>query len=156
VRIFTCTLTVNAPLDAVYDYLADFETTTEWDPRIRHTERRFGDGGPGSVYGCSVFHLGRPTAMTYIVLDGRRPSEVQWVGRSRYLTQRDVLRLRRHPNGTTVVDWQSTFAYPALSGTSEGLLTLPLRQLCDRRQQGLQVALDGLGRSTRVPHSTPA
>ena len=155
-RTLTCTVTANADIDTVFDHLSDLTTMTTWDPRVTRVERRSGDGGPGSTWTCVLFHLGRPTTMTYTMVSLRRPHEIQWVGRSRYLTQRDVLRLEHHPWDRTGVECQSTFCYPALSGTSEGLLTLPLRHLCDRRQRGLQTALDDLTRVRPVPRDTPA
>jgi hypothetical protein len=156
VRTFTCTVTADAAADAVFDYLSDLSTLPTWDARASRVQPRSGDGRPGSTYTCLLFHLGRPTTMTYTVLCLDRPRQIQWVGRSRYLTQCDELRLEHDSRGRTVVECRSTFSYPALSGSSEGLLTLPLRQLCSRRQAGLQAALDDLTRLQPVRRDTPA
>lgn len=155
-RTFTCTVTANAAIETVFDHLADLTTMPTWDARATRVEHRSGDGGPGSTYTCLLFHLGRPTTMTYTVLSLDRPRRIRWVGRSRYLTQCDELHLQHHPSGRTIVEWRSTFSYPALSGTSEALLTLPLRQLCGRRQLGLEKALDGLTQFEPLRHDTPA
>jgi hypothetical protein len=157
VLTFNHTVTVNAPLDTVYDYLVDFTRVSDWDPRASRADLVTGDGGPGTVYSCVLFHLGRPTTVRYTLVSLDRPKEIQWVGRSRAMTQRDVLRLQHDPRGTTVVECYSFFSYPALRGrTSESLLTMPLRQLCDRRQQGLQTALEQLTMVRPVRRDTPA
>lgn len=153
---FTRSVSTSAPIDAVYDYLADFTNVNDWDPRTTTAERVLGDGSAGSVYTCRLFHLGRSTSMTFTMVSLDRPTEIQWVGRSRYLTQRDVLRLEPHPWGSTTVTCHSFFCYPAIYGSREALLTMPLRQLCDRRQRGLQTALDRLAQLTAAALDTPA
>jgi hypothetical protein len=40
------TVVVEKPLDAVFGYLSDFTTTTEWDPGTVVTVTQHGDGGP--------------------------------------------------------------------------------------------------------------
>ena len=44
------TVTIAKPLDKVFAYLADFTTTTEWDPGTVQTVRTAGDGGFGTEY----------------------------------------------------------------------------------------------------------
>jgi hypothetical protein len=152
---FTRTVAAAAPIDMVFDHLADFTTVNDWDPRTTNAERIHGDGGPGSLYTCRMFHLARATAMTFTLVSATRPTEVQWVGRSRYLTQRDVMRFRQAVGGPTVVEVTSFFCYPAIHGKREALLAPPLRDLSDRRQCGLQAALDAWARRQASP-STPA
>ena len=57
----------NKPLDAVFDYLSDFTTTTEWDPGTVTTVRQHGDGGVGTTYLNTSTFLGRKTQLTYVV-----------------------------------------------------------------------------------------
>ena len=42
------TVVVDKPLSAVFGYLSDFTTTTEWDPGTVVTVNRQGDGGQPS------------------------------------------------------------------------------------------------------------
>ena len=44
------TVIVDKPLEAVFDYLCDFTTTTEWDPGTVTTVNQRGDGGIGTAY----------------------------------------------------------------------------------------------------------
>ena len=53
------TVVVEKPLDAVFDYLSDFTTTTEWDPGTVTTVRQHGNGGVGTTY-LNTSHIPRP------------------------------------------------------------------------------------------------
>jgi hypothetical protein len=44
------TVVIDKPLDAVFSYLSDFTTTTDWDPGTVSTVRRNGNGGVGTTY----------------------------------------------------------------------------------------------------------
>ena len=61
------TVIVDKPLDAVFDYLSDFTTTTDWDPGTVTTVNQRGDGGVGTAYLNTSTFLGRQTQLTYIV-----------------------------------------------------------------------------------------
>lgn len=57
------TVVVGKPLNAVFDYLSDFTTTTEWDPGTVTTVRQHGNGGIGTTYLNTSQFLGRRTPM---------------------------------------------------------------------------------------------
>ncbi len=61
------TVVVEKPLDAVFSYLSDFTTTTDWDPGTVSTVRRHGNGGVGTTYVNTSTFLGRATQLTYVV-----------------------------------------------------------------------------------------
>ena len=61
------TVVVEKPLDAVFGYLSDFTTTTEWDPGTVTTVTQHGDGGVGTTYLNTSTFLGRTTQLTYVV-----------------------------------------------------------------------------------------
>jgi hypothetical protein len=58
---------VDKPLDAVFNYLSDFTTTTGWDPGTVVTVNQNGDGAVGTTYLNTSAFLGRKTQLTYIV-----------------------------------------------------------------------------------------
>ena len=60
---------------AVFAYLSDFTTTTEWDPGTVSTTRVSGDGGVGTEYHNVSTFMGRETELTYRVTehDARPP-----------------------------------------------------------------------------------
>ena len=62
------TLVTDKPRSAVFDYLSDFTTTTEWwGPGTVVTVNHHGDGGAGTTYLNTSTFLGRKTQLTYIV-----------------------------------------------------------------------------------------
>ena len=61
------TVIAGKPLDAVFGYLSDFTTTTEWDPGTVVTVTQHGDGGAGTTYLNTSTFLGRKTQLTYVV-----------------------------------------------------------------------------------------
>ena len=78
------TVVVEKPLDAVFGYLSDFTTTTDWDPGTVTTVRRHGNGGVGTTYLNTSTFLGRTTQLTYVVRGVGRPvSASGFAGRTR-------------------------------------------------------------------------
>ena len=61
------TIRTDQPIDKVFAYLADFTTTTEWDPGTVVTTRVSGNGGVGTVYANRSRFMGRENDLTYIV-----------------------------------------------------------------------------------------
>jgi hypothetical protein len=61
------TVVVDKPLKAVFDYVSDFTTTTDWDPGTVITMREHGNGGLGTTYRNTPRLLGRTTELTYLV-----------------------------------------------------------------------------------------
>ena len=137
-------VTVNAPLQPVFDYLADFTTTNEWAPRSTEARRCHGDGGPGTVYTCVVSFLGRRTPMTYRLTCLEAPRRIEWSGRSKAVLATSTVRLGHLPTGTTTVDCTTTFSYPDLPPLSERLLRAPLDRFCDDAREGLETTLRSL------------
>ena len=68
------TFTTTASPEAVFDYLADFTNTEEWDPGTVSTRRVSGDGGVGTKYRNVSKFLGRKTEITYTTVAARRPN----------------------------------------------------------------------------------
>lgn len=62
--------------DEVFAYLADFATTTEWEPGTVETVRLSGDGGLGTTYRNTSRFLGRETELVYEVTEHTVPTRV--------------------------------------------------------------------------------
>lgn len=63
------TITVDQSPQAVFAFLADFETTEEWDPPTLSTRRTSGTGGVGTTYHNVAKFLGRRTEVDYVVTE---------------------------------------------------------------------------------------
>jgi carbon monoxide dehydrogenase subunit G len=87
------TFTVARPAEEVFDYLLDFEHTTEWDPGTLDTERIQGDGGVGTTYSNISEFLGRTVELVYETVELERPTTLVFRGNQGHTWTTDTLRL---------------------------------------------------------------
>jgi uncharacterized protein YndB with AHSA1/START domain len=133
---------VDAAAALVFDYLADFETTEEWDPGTVRTVRVEGDGGVGTAYRNTSRFGGRETELTYVVEELARPDRVVLRGENKTVVARDTMTFRGDGGGTRV-SYRAEFRLKGLARFAEPLLRRPFRKLGDEAEQGLR---DALGR----------
>ncbi|CAN5513407.1 SRPBCC family protein [soil metagenome] len=123
------TFTVQAPIENVFDYLADFTNTNDWDPGTVRTTRL--DNGPLQVgakfHNVSKFR-GRETELDYelTVFDPR--THLTFQGTNKTVTSTDDLSFRPDGSGTQIhyaahFDFHGVakLAQPFLSSTFETL-----------------------------------
>jgi carbon monoxide dehydrogenase subunit G len=106
------TFTVATPIETVFDYLADFTHTNEWDPGTIETRRESGDGGVGTTYYNRSEFAGRETELTYESVVQERPTRLQFRGTNKTATATDTLTLSPTGDGTQVhyrADFDFTF-----------------------------------------------
>jgi carbon monoxide dehydrogenase subunit G len=91
------------PIEAAFDYVADFANSEEWDPGVETAERL--DNGPvgvGSRYRLGV-HLGsRVAPMEYRITEFDRPRRVVLVGEGSGVSAVDDIRFEPSPTGTRI------------------------------------------------------
>lgn len=138
------TVTTSAPVEAVFGYLADFTTSTEWDPGTIRTARVSGDGGVGTVYHNRSRFLGRQTELTYVVEQLLPHSVIRLRGQNATVVAHDTMTLVAGPTGGTVVTYRAAFSFQGLARFLAPLLRPSFRRLGDEAEQGLRVALDRL------------
>ena len=112
------------PIDAVFDYIADFASAQEWDPGVAHA-RRLGTGpiGPGTRFELGVRMAGRVAPMSYQITVFDRPRRVVLVGSGSGVDAIDDIRFEPSATGT-VIDYAADirlggvlrFAQPFLGG----------------------------------------
>jgi uncharacterized protein YndB with AHSA1/START domain len=136
---------VAAPAELVFDYLADFETTEEWDPGTVRTVRLEGDGGVGTAYRNVSSFAGRETELRYVVEESDRPNRVVLRGENKTVVARDTMTFRGE-SGSTRVTYRAEFQLKGLARFAEPLLRRPFRRLGDEAERGLQNALGALTR----------
>jgi carbon monoxide dehydrogenase subunit G len=106
------TFTVATPIETVFDYLADFTHTNEWDPGTIETRRESGDGGVGTTYHNVSEFAGRRTELTYESVVQERPTRLQFRGTNKTATATDTLTLSPAGDGTEIhyrADFEFTF-----------------------------------------------
>ena len=149
-RRTTETRRVPGPIDEVFDYLADFSTSAEWDPGVVSARRL--DDGPvraGSRFDVQVRFAGRTLPMTYRVTRADRPTRLELTGVSPRSTACDVIALDPDGEGHTRVTWTLEVTLTGWSRLAEPLLGPLLRRLGRKAMDGLAVTLERRSRTRR-------
>lgn len=106
------TFTVATPIEAVFDYLADFTHTNEWDPGTIETRRVSGHGEVGTTYHNVSEFMGRRTELTYETILHERPGRLRFRGRNKTATSTDTLTFTRGADeGSTEVHYRADFEF---------------------------------------------
>ena len=134
------TVVVDKPLEAVFGYLSDFTTTTEWDPGTVVTVNQQGDGGVGTTYLNTSKFLGRETQLTYIVHDFIPGRRVQLYGENKTVIAVDTLTFRT-VGAATEVTYTAEFTFKGAARYVAPLFRPALTRLGDQAETGLSQAL---------------
>jgi carbon monoxide dehydrogenase subunit G len=137
------TVVVDKPLDAVFSYLSDFTTTTDWDPGTVSTVRRHGNGGVGTTYVNTSTFLGRTTQLTYVVDELVDRQLIQLRGENKTVIAVDTLTFRSLASGTEVT-YTAEFTFKGLSRIAAPLLKPAFERLGNEAEAGMRNALNRL------------
>lgn len=137
------TVVVDKPLNAVFDYLSDFTTSTEWDPGTVTTVRQRGDGGIGTTYLNTSQFLGRTTELTYVVRELVDMQLIQLRGENKTVISVDTMTFRPVPSGTEVT-YTAEFTFKGTARLVAPLLKPALDRLGNEAEAGLRRALNQL------------
>lgn len=135
------TLVTPAETGAVFAYLADFRTTTVWDPGTVETVRVSGDGGVGTSYRNVSRFLGRTTTLIYHVEELRPGTMISLRGENRSVTTDDLITVGPTESGTRVI-YRVQFEFRGGARWFTVLLRPAIRRLVDRAARNLQQLLD--------------
>lgn len=141
------TFTVATPIEAVFDYLADFTHTNEWDPGTIETRLVSGDGGVGTTYHNVSDFAGRRTEITYESVVQERPSRLQFRGTNKTATATDTLTFTPAGDGaSTEVHYRAEFEFSFPANLVAPFLVKPkLGGLADETVAQMTRTLEGLG-----------
>ena len=91
------------PIEAAFDYVADFANAQEWDPGVA-TARRIDDGpvAVGARYDLGVRMGGRVAPMEYRITELDRPRRVVLVGHGSNVDAVDEIRFEPSGDGTAI------------------------------------------------------
>jgi uncharacterized protein YndB with AHSA1/START domain len=134
------TVSTDKPVDRVFAYLADFTTTTEWDPGTVRTTRTSGDGGVGTVYHNVSKFAGRETELDYTVVERVENQRVALEGRNRSVTAHDTMSFST-VGDRTEVHYVADFDFGRLTPVLSVLLWPLLKRLGDEAAKGMSEAL---------------
>ena len=137
------TVVVGKPLEAVFGYLSDFTTTTEWDPGTVVTVNQQGDGGVGTTYLNTSKFLGRETQLTYVVHDFVPGVRVELYGENKTVIAVDTMTFRTAGDATEVT-YTAEFTFKGPARLLAPLLRPAFGRLGAEAETGLRQALNRL------------
>jgi uncharacterized protein YndB with AHSA1/START domain len=139
------TVVVDKPLDTVFAYLADFRTTTEWDPGTVITERLDGDGGVGTTYLNVSTFLGRQTRLEYVVQQFVPGERVLLRAENRTVVSVDTMTFSRSVHGSgTEVTYNAQLTFKGAARLAVPFLRPAFARLGRAAQTGMREALTRL------------
>jgi hypothetical protein len=137
------TVVVDKPLDAVFGYLSDFTTTSEWDPGTVVTVNRHGNGGVGTTYLNTSRFLGRETQLIYIVREFVPGKRIQLRGENKTVVAVDTMSFRSL-DAATEVTYAAEFTFKGPFRLFAPLLRPALERLGTEAEIGMRKALNQL------------
>ncbi len=138
------TVTTGAPVSAVFAYLADFTSTTDWDPGTVSTTLVGGDGTVGTTYQNVSRFLGRETQLTYVVEAYVPGSLIVLRGENGTVVARDTMSFEATHDGGTQVTYLADFTFKGAARIAAPFLAPAFKRLGDDAERGMQQALDRL------------
>ena len=132
---------VGLSLEEAFAYVADFSTTTEWDPGITAARRLSGDGGVGTEYDVTASFRGREVPFRYRVTEHEPDARIVLVGEGRSASSTDTIVFSQSGGGTRI-DYQAEFRLKGLLMLAAPFLGSTFRSLAEKALAGLKAQLD--------------
>ena len=98
-------LTTDAPVEAAFDFIANFANSHAWDPGTAWSRRAEASDGPigvGTSFELGVRMGGRVAPMTYRITHFERPARVVLVGEGSGVASVDDIRFEPSGDGTAI------------------------------------------------------
>ncbi|MER7605928.1 SRPBCC family protein [Nocardioides sp. NPDC127503] len=140
------TVETSAPTSEVFDFLADFTNTEEWDPGTVRTDRISGNGGVGTAYANTSRFLGRNTDLTYVVEIYEPGKRVRLRGENKTVVAHDTMTFVPTATGGTSVRYVAEFELKGMARMVAPLLTPAFTRLGDSASEQMRATLDRLAR----------
>ena len=142
-------VTVDAPVDRVFAYLADFTRTEDWDPGTRRTLLVSGDGREGTRYDNHLLFGGRETVIQYVVTHWVQDHLLVLRGQTPTMTARIRFSLNPllHPRNSTEgtrITFTGDYDFAGSARLARPWLARALNQVADDGAHGLERALSRL------------
>lgn len=138
------TVTVQQPLDKVWNYLSDFRNSQEWDPPSVSTVRTSGDGGVGTTYRNVSKFLGNETEVNYEVTECVERERLQLRGDAGdSLKLLDTMTFASTGDDTSVT-YHAEFGPQGAAKLATPLLPAALKVLADKVAESMEEKLRAL------------
>jgi carbon monoxide dehydrogenase subunit G len=135
---YRATVTTSADREAVFDYLADFRSASEWDPGVRSARLRAGSAGEeGAEYDLVAHFAGRDVPLVYRAVTVRRPDRVLLVAETGTVISRDEITFADAGTHGTEVTYDADLRLRGVLRVLDPLLGLVFGRVGDAARDGL-------------------
>ena len=132
---------VPRPAEEVFDYLADFANTAEWDPGVASAIRTStGPIGRGSTFHLVTLFRGRRVEVDYEITEYRPSDRVVLVGRNPRFRGIDEIGVSPDGSGSRV-DWTVDFQMRGFARVFQPFLGGVFEKLSAEAMEGLEATL---------------
>lgn len=136
------TVHIARPPAEVFDYLANFENTAEWDPGVAEaTKTSEGPVGLGSTFDLVAMFRGRPIPVRYEITVYEPASRVVLVGTNKQFTGTDDIGIAPDGDGTRV-SWNADFQMEGFARLFQPFLGGVFEKLSAEAMEGLEQTLN--------------
>ena len=130
------------PPAEVFDYMARFSNTAEWDPGVSEaTEVHPGVPALGSTYRLVVRSFGRAIPLEYRIVEIDRPHRVVVRAENSAVCSTDVIAVSTGPGNGSTLTYDATLELKGVAALFTPLLGLSFRRIGDRAIVGLRATL---------------
>lgn len=135
------TVRISRPPQEVFDYLANFETTAEWDPGIvEATKTSSGPVGVGSTFDLISDFRGRKIPVAYQMTEYEPPTRFVIVGRNKQFTGIDEIHFSPDGDGTRV-DYTADFRMQGIARLFAPFMGGIFEKLSEEAMEGMKKTL---------------
>jgi hypothetical protein len=146
-------LVAELPVEAAFDFIADFTNAHAWDPGTVWSRRTSpGDGpvGLGTTFELGVRMGGRVAPMTYRITRFERPGRVVLAGTGSGVESLDDIRFERAGDGTAI-DYTADIKLQGIGRLLQPFLGGTFERIGRDAAAGMTAALARPGEATHTP-----
>jgi uncharacterized protein YndB with AHSA1/START domain len=139
---YAATVTSPGSPAEVFEYLADFSSTAEWDPGVSEARRL--DADPlraGARFNVMADFLGRPVPLEYRTVEIDPPRRVVLRAETRTVVSEDTITVRALPESGSQVTYDARLGLRGALRFGDPVLGLLFRRIGDRAKAGLAATL---------------
>lgn len=139
---YRATLETDKPPEEVFDYMADFTHTADWDPGVTHAERTSdGPAGENCEFRIAYSMLGFRQDLRYRMVEYNRPHHVVLRCETPSMSLTDRITVTPQDAGSCLT-YDAEIALKGPLKLLGGLVGLGFRQAGDRARDGLSKVLE--------------
>ena len=139
--VITETVETDLPVEAAFEYVANFENVVEWDPGVTAARKvTDGEAGVGTEFDLVILYGSSPLSMTYRITEWDPPRRVVLEGDGSRSFAVDRISFLPTVNGTSI-EYQADIRLKGVYRAAEPFLGRLFRSVGDGARAGMESRL---------------